>query len=71
MVYVVEDDTQIYAQKVDIEDLVPAICAIAGKFNITQVKLRGQNVYANAWADEIKTAYALNYGNNNIDVEVI
>ena len=71
MIYVIEDGQQIHARKVDIEDVVPAICALAGEFNATQIKLHGQNVYANAWAEEIKTAYALNYGNNNIDIEVI
>lgn len=71
MIYVIEDGKEIYARKVDIEDVVSAICTLAGEFNASQVKLHGQNVYTNAWAEEIKTAYALNYGNNNIDVEVI
>lgn len=71
MIYVIEDGKEIHARKVDIEDVVSAICTLAGEFNASQVKLHGQNVYTNAWAEEIKTAYALNYGNNNIDVEVI
>ena len=71
MIYVIEDGKEIHAHKVDIEDVAPAICALAGEFNATQIKLHGQNVYTNAWAEEIKTTYALNYGNNNIDVEVI
>lgn len=71
MLYVLEGDTQIHARKVDIQDLVRAICVLAEEYEATQIKLSGANVYALAWAEEIKTAYALNYGNKNIDVEVI
>ena len=71
MLYVLEDGKQIYAQKVDIENVVPAVCALAGQFEAEQIKLHGQNVYSNAWAEDIKTAYSMNYGNKNIDIEVI
>ena len=71
IIYVIEDGKQIHARKVDIEDVVPAICAIASEYNTNQIKLHGQNVYSNAWADEIKTAYMMNYGNNDIEIEVI
>ena len=71
MIYVLENGEQIYAQKVDIENVGPAICALVGQFETKQIKLHGQNVYSHAWAEEIKTAYSMNYGNNNIDVEVI
>ena len=71
MLYVLEGNKPIHARKVDIEDLVRAICALAGEYEATQIKLSGANVYALAWAEEIKTAYALNYGKNNLEVEII
>ena len=71
MIYIYENNEEIYSIKVDIEEVIPTICALAQEHGITQVKLHGQNVYTHAWADQLKTAYALNYGNKNIDVEVI
>jgi hypothetical protein len=72
MLYVFDETgAQIYAQKVDITDAIRAICSIAGERNIHKVKLSGQRVYLEAWANEIKTAYSLNYGNNNLEVEII
>lgn len=70
MIYVIEDNQQIHARKVDIEDVVPAICALAQEFDVEQIKLSG-HVFASAWAENIKSAYALQYGKNNLDVEVI
>jgi hypothetical protein len=72
MIYVIDEaGAQVYAQKVDIADTVRAICAIAGDRDIHKVKLSGQRVYLEAWANEIKTAYSLNYGNNNLEVEIV
>ena len=71
MIYVLEDGEQIHAQKVDIQYVVPSICALAGQFGVQHIKLHGQNIYSNAWAEEIRTAYSMNYGNNNIDIEVL
>jgi hypothetical protein len=52
--------------------LIPAICANAIEFDVDNIKLSGSGqVYANAWADEIRTALALNYSNKNIIVEVV
>ena len=44
---------------------------IANKLNINEVRLSGNTNYALPFAEEIKTAYSLSYGNNNINVEVI
>ena len=72
MLYVIDETgTQVYAQKVDIEDAVRAICAIAGERNIHKVKLSGQRVFLESWAEEIKTAYSLNYGKKDLEVEII
>ena len=61
----------LFSQTVDLEDVVPAICAIANKLNINEVRLGGNATYAVPFAEEIKTAYSLNYGTNNINVEVL
>ena len=72
VIQVIDDSGTIHYQKVDIEDLVRAICANAGEFDVDSIKLTGGgNVYAHAWADEVRTALALNYSNKNIIVEVI
>ena len=59
-------------RKVDIEDLIKMLCVMAGEFDVDNIKLSGSgSVYANAWADELRTALKLNYANKNIEVEVI
>ena len=46
MIYVLDENgQQVYAQKVDIEDTVRAICAIAGERDIDKVRLSGNHVY--------------------------
>ena len=72
MIYVLNDKGEsIHAKKVDIEDLPQAICAMACEFDCNRVAISGSQVYTMAWAEEIKTAYALNYGKNNLEVEII
>ena len=71
-VYVLDNEGKtIHARKVDIEDLPQAICALAYEFDCNRVAISGSQVYTMAWAEEIKTAYALNYGKNNLEVEII
>ena len=70
-VFDTEENRVIYAQKVDIEDLTPMICALASKLGIQEVRLAGATNYVLPYAEEIKTAYSLNYGNNIINVEVM
>ena len=60
-----------FIQNVTSDNIVPAICALADKLNINEVRLGGSTNYALPFAEEIKTAYSLSYGNNNINVEVI
>ena len=71
MIYIFEDGQEVHAQKVDIEDVVPAICVLAEQFDTTEVKIHSQAAYAHAWAEQIKTAYSMNYSNKTINVEVI
>ena len=72
MIYVLDENgQQVYAQKADIEDIARAICAIAGERDIDKVRLSGQRVYLEAWAEQIKTTYSLNYGKNELEVEII
>ena len=70
-VYDIEKNQAVFAQKADNEDLVNTICTIANTYGVNEVKLSGQTAYAMQFAEEIGTAYALNYNNNNINVEVI
>ena len=72
-VQVIDTDTNsiVFTQNVTSDNIVPAICALANKLNINEVRLSGNTNYALPFADEIKTAYSLSYGNNNINVEVI
>lgn len=70
-VYDTEKNQTVFAQKADIENLPSAICAIANTHGVSEVKLGGQTMYAMPLVEEIKTTYALNYGNNIINVEVI
>lgn len=73
MIHIIDTDTGVtHYQKVDIEDLPQAICALANEYGVENVKLSGTgSVYADAWAEEIRSALALNYQNNNIIVEVV
>ena len=72
MIYILDENgQQVYAQKVDIEDVSRAICAIAGERDIDKVRLSGNRVYLQAWADQIKMTYSLNYGKNELEVEII
>jgi hypothetical protein len=72
MIYVLDEQgNQIYACKADIEDVSRTICAIAGERDINKVRLSGQRVYLEAWAEQIKTTYSLNYGKNELEVEII
>ena len=70
-IYDTEKQQTVFAQKADIENLSDNICAIAIRYGITEVKLSGHAAYAMPVAEEIKTADALNYHNNSINVEVI
>ena len=70
-IYDTEKKQTVFAQKADIEDLSSAICAIANCHGISEVRLSGQSMYAAPLVEEIKTTYALNYGNNIINVEVM
>ena len=72
-VQVIDTDTNsiVFTQNVTSDNIVPAICAIANKLNVNEVRLGGNANYALPFAEEIKTAYSLSYGNNNINVEVI
>lgn len=56
----------------DVNNLAKTVCALAGELDINEVRLMvGNKDFWTPWAEEIKTVYALNYGNNNINVEVI
>lgn len=70
-VFDTEENRIVYAQKVDMEDLTPMICALASKLGIQEVRLTGATNYVLPYVEEIKTAYSLNYGNNIINVEVM
>lgn len=72
-VQVVDTDTNcvIFTQNVISDNIVPAICALANKLNINEVRLCGNANYAFPFVEEIKTVYSLSYGNNNLNVEVI
>ena len=73
MIQVIDETGGItHYRKVDIEDLVKMLCTMAGEFDVDSIKLSGSgSVYANAWADEVRTALKLNYSNKNITVEVV
>ena len=72
MIYVLGPDGKaLHVRKADIEDLPRAICALASEYNSSKVALSGAQVYTLTWAEEIKTTYALNYGKNDLEVEII
>lgn len=70
-VYDTEKKQTIFAQKVDIDNLPSAICALANQHGTTEVRLSGVGQYSLPLVDEIKTTYALNYSNNILNVEVM
>lgn len=70
-VFDTDENRVVYAQKVDVENLTPMICALANQLGIQEVRLSGSTQYALPYMEEIKTVYSLNYGNNNINVEVL
>ena len=73
MIQVIDENGGIiHYRKVDIDDLIKMLCVTAGEFDVDNIKLSGSgSVYANAWANELRTALKLNYSNKNITVEVV
>lgn len=73
MIYVIDTESQqTIDYKVDIDEVIPTLCALAGKYPVKNIKLAGTgSVHAEAWANEVRSALALNYDYNNINVEVI
>ena len=69
--YDTEQKQATFAQKVDIDNLPGAICALANQYGITEVRLGSSGQYSLPLVDEIKTTYALNYSNKTLNVEVI
>lgn len=72
-VQVFDTDTgnMMYAQTIREDNLAPIVCALAKKFETNEVRISGVRSYAQGYAEEIRTAYSLTYGNNDINVEVI
>lgn len=70
-VYDTDESVTLYTEMVSINDVPRAISALASGFDITEVRLFGQNDFCLAKAEEIKSVYSLNYGKNNLNVEVI
>ena len=70
---VIDLDTQqvISSHSVEGENLVAAVCDMAYHCGISEVRVIGTPLYAEHWAEEIRTAYSLRYGYKNINVEVI
>lgn len=60
----------IFYQKVDIESLPEAVCALAKEYGIENVKLYGGR-FAEALVESIKEFNELTYSSNNIEIEVI
>lgn len=72
-VQVIDTDTNniIFTQNVIADNIVPAVCALANKLDISEIRIGGNRNYTMGFVEEIKTTYSLTYGNNNINVEVI
>lgn len=70
-IYILDNEKIVTEYRVDIEEVSNTICALAYKNNITNIKLRGQSIYIDSWIAEIKTTYSLNYGKNDLEIEVI
>lgn len=61
----------VYAQKINLNNLPEAVCTLATQYGIEDVKLQGDVAFNNLWAEEIKATNALNYNIGNLKVEVI
>ena len=70
-VFDTESERIIYSQGAKGDDLAPTLCALAKKLNTTEIRIGGMREYAIDLIEEIKTAYSLNYGQNDLNVEVI
>ena len=70
-VFDTESECIIYSQGAKGDDLAPTLCALAKKLNTTEIRIGGMREYAIDLVEEIKTAYSLNYGQNDLNVEVI
>lgn len=71
-IYVIDQNGGIITTyKSDIDDLVDFICNLAAQIDPDAVKLSGQSIYVNHYAENIQTTYALKYGKNNLKVEVV
>ena len=72
-VQVFDTDTNsiIFSQNVISENVVPAVCALAKKLDINEVRISGNKKYAMGFVEDIKSTYVLTYNSNNINVEVI
>lgn len=69
-VYDTEESANLYTELVSINDVPRAVSALANAFDATEVRLFGQNDFCLVEAEEIKSVYSLNYGKNNLNVEV-
>lgn len=71
MIQVIDTESgKVFFQKVDIENFPAAICALAKEYGVEQVKLTGGR-FAELWAENIQETNELNYGSNNLIVEVM
>jgi hypothetical protein len=55
---------------VDLDNIADAICKLADRYNIDQIRLYSNLDYAQPIVEEIKSTGALAYGKNNLNVEV-
>lgn len=72
-VQVIDTDTNniIFTQNVTSDNIVPAVCALANKLDINEIRISGNKNYTMGFVEDIKSTYSLNFNNNNINVEVI
>lgn len=72
-VQVIDTDTNniIFTQNVISDNIVPAICTLAKKLDINEIRISGNKTYTLGFVEDIKSTYSLNYNSNNINVEVI
>lgn len=71
-IYDTENNVVTYNNTTDITNLPKAVSALAGQNDIQKVIVKCTNKeYFEPWIEEIKTTYALNYNNNNLEIEVI
>ena len=73
MVYVFDTETKenIFAQKVNLDNIPDIVCALAHQNGITDVKLHGDLSFNTLIAQEIETQYILNHNYVKLNVEVI